>query len=287
MGAPKRSSKETDRLMTSLGGYKKPGCDLWRVEASVVDRSLLETTSVPFIIDGLTSNWSALHGWHHEAILRDHGPEPFHLHSKYNRSLAELLAINGKYHMGHAVYPRRACYSDPWRPYTPFLHDQLASSFHLPPFLQPMSTFQMGIGRGFGVGVPPENHPSSWFAMVVGTKRWLLHPDTEREPPEMMQRHPRSVLCEPRAGMKTPTTLDCIQKAGDVIWVPNYWWHETCGIEDFSAGIGGITYKGCCDDLERAVPVDVDCTTAREQGDSYGISDIPFCQTEPGRCGSL
>ena len=30
---------------------------------------------------------------------------------------------------------------------------------------------------------------------------------------------------------------------GEVIWVPNYWWHETCGLDEYSAGIGGITYQ--------------------------------------------
>jgi hypothetical protein len=30
--------------------------------------------------------------------------------------------------MGHAVYPAHACYSDPWRPYSPFLFEQVIDS---------------------------------------------------------------------------------------------------------------------------------------------------------------
>ena len=87
--------------------------------------------------------------------------------------------------------------------------------------------------------------------------------------------------------MKTPTTLDCIQKAGDVIWVPNYWWHETCGLDEFSAGIGGITYKGCCDDIERGTPSEVDCTDGTwGPGTNYGLDNIPHCQEGRENCGS-
>ena len=239
--------------------------------------------------------------------------------------------------MGHAVYPSYACYSDPWRPYSPFLFDEiqsgscaspdlhciLASStrppahhqygpplhrphphgasaaalfsppkltcaaavhrYHVPLYFQPMSTFQMGIGSGVGVGVPPENHPSSWFAAVVGRKRWLLHPDSEPEPREMMARRTRDPRLQCKPSGKTTSTLDCIQNAGEVMWVPNYWWHETCGLDEFSAGIGGITYKGCCEDIKSSVPPDVKCKRYDEGG--YGIRDIPHCKEH--ECGTL
>jgi hypothetical protein len=206
LGAPKNGN------FSLPGAYKKPGCDLWRIDVrkQELTREMLENAEWPFIIDGLTANWTNLRGWEPEAILRTHGDMPFHLHHTYNQTFAELLSIDGKYHMGHAVYPSRACYSDPWRPYSPFLFDEIASgAYHVPPYFQPMSTFQVGIGRGLGVGVPPENHPSSWFASVVGRKRWLLHPDSEKSPAEMMMMHRRDGSCQPVG--KTPTTLECVQ----------------------------------------------------------------------------
>lgn len=282
VGAPKNAS------FTLPGAYKKDGCDLWRVDVRRTDlsREIVESSPYPFIIDGLSDNWTALEGWERANILREHGKAPFHLHSTYSRSLDELLTVEGQYHMGHAVYPHHACYSDPWRPYSPMLFGELSPSYHIPPYLHPMSTFQMGIGSGVGVGVPPENHPSSWFASVVGRKRWLLHPDSEREPAEAMGRRPGPGLCEPRKGLTSRTTLDCIQQPGEVIWVPNYWWHETCSLDRFSAGIGGITYKGCCDDLDRNTPPSTDC---KRQSDGhskmYSVHDIPYCKSE--FCGTL
>jgi hypothetical protein len=278
-GAPRNASFELP------GAYKRDGCDLWRIDVRQTEltRELLEGAPFPFIIDGLTANWSALEGWRREAILAEHGDAPYHLHSTYSKTLRELLEWEGKYHMGHAVYPKSACYSDPWRPYTPMLFDHLAASYHVPPYFHPMSTFQMGIGSGAGVGVPPENHPSSWFASVIGRKRWLLHPDTELEPEEMM-RYSRGRDCKPEGKMES--TLECVQNEGEVIWVPSYWWHETCGMDAFSAGIGGITYKGCCADLIESNPEGHDCKQAKfERGFSYGIDDIPHCKEH--HCGTL
>ena len=267
--------------------YRRPGCDLWRTDVSHVTRDLLMRAPWPFIIDGLTSNWSALANWKQESMLERHGGEPFHLHGTYNESLARLLRIDGKYHMGHAVYPRHGCYSDPWRPYTPFLFDQLSGEYHVAPFFMPMSTFQMGIGRGAGVGVPPENHPSSWFAAVVGRKRWLLHPDTEPQPPVAMEGSGSKTLCAVNEKLRTPTTLECVQEEGDVIWVPNYWWHETCGLDGYSCGVGGITWADCDRDIDHSVPADTDCTGDSYKGYSYRVQDIPHCQENPGKCGTL
>jgi hypothetical protein len=72
---------------------------------------------------------------------------------------------------------------------------------------------------------------------------------------------------------------------GDVIWVPNYWWHETCGMDAFSAGIGGITYRGCCEDIASSVHPNVDCKQDVGESGGYGIVDIPFCKTH--YCGTL
>ena len=81
--------------------------------------------------------------------------------------------------MGH-VLQEGSCYADPWRPYTPLLMGKMRDDYYIPDQFLPMSTFQMGVGRGKSVGVPPEDHPSSWFAMVSGVKRWIVHPPSKK-----------------------------------------------------------------------------------------------------------
>ncbi len=283
MGAPR------DASFVLPGAYKREWCDLERVHHSAVDRSVIEGSPRPFIIDGLAENWTALDNWKLDAMIKTHGDSPFHLHHTYNRTLSALLDTTYKYHMGHAVFPAEACYSDPYRPYSPFLFDQLGKDYELPAYFHPMSTFQMGIGRGAGVGVPPENHPSSFFAAIVGRKKWMLHPDNEPEPKELMVRHGGGGMCERRLA-KSATTLECEQREGEIIWVPNYWWHETCGLDDYSVGVGGITYKGCCDDMRRHYPKgeSARCTENDDgAGVPYGLVDIPFCVEKPEKCPTL
>lgn len=268
-------------------------CDLDSVDHNDVTREMLMRATKPFLIKGLTANWSAHETWGKTEFLRRHATEPFQLHAKGHAALGDLLKINGKYHMGHAIYPPGGCYADPWRPYSPMLFGALKEDYYLPRYLGPMVTFQMGVGSGFGIGVPPENHPSSWFAMVKGRKRWVLRPPdagTSRsgapgtEPPGVMQRWGEQ-LCAPEN--KPTDALHCDQLEGDVIWVPDYWWHETCGLEDFSIGLGALTYDGCCP-AERLEMVEK-CIDGQggESGDSYNVYDIPSCTAGDRSCGGL
>lgn len=59
------------------------------------------------------------------------------------------------------------------------------------------------------------------------------------EPPGVLQRRGGEGLCVPQS--KPLDALHCDQREGDVIWVPDYWWHETCGLEDYSIGLGALT----------------------------------------------
>lgn len=59
-----------------------------------------------------------------------------------------------------------------------------------------------------------------------------------------------------------------------MIWVPDFWWHETCGMDSYSVGIGGITYEG----------VSAPSAPCRAP-DEYRVDDIPYCKTT--KCPSL
>ena len=165
------------------------------------------------------------------------------------------------YHMGHVKLGMHECYAKDEVPYSPFIthEDHVAKDYTVPRFLTPCGTLQMGIGAGRGVGVPPEHHPSSWFAAVVGRKRWILHPNAGEPPPLMRETGGESAGGEEGQGAAPHITKDgkvceltkplrkggvvCDQQEGEVIWSPGFWWHETCGLDEYSVGIGGVTYK--------------------------------------------
>lgn len=125
-----------------LGEWTVGSCDLQKIHHLKLTRELLLEAKAPLIVIGLTDNWTAHHAWGKEELLRKHGEEPYHLHKHGNATLNELLLVQFKYHMGHAVYPPSGCYSDPWRPYSPMLFDALVDDYRVPPYLTPMATFQ-------------------------------------------------------------------------------------------------------------------------------------------------
>ena len=274
--------------------FEVGACDLEVVDAADVTRERLVSAEAPLIIKGLTSRWAAHARWDLDALLTAHGDEPFHLHAAGNASLRELLALRGKYSMGHAVWPPSGCYSDPYRPYSPVLYGALADDYSLPDYFYPMKTFQMGLGVGVGVGVPPENHPSSWFAMIKGRKRWVLNPPSAgsaesggsgTQPPAWLQR--RSAKCVP--AQKPLGALHCDQAEGDIIWLPHMWWHETCGLDGYSIGIGGLTVEGCCEEAaarEEEAKYASGWPRCGEPG-GYRIAEIEACAANELRCGTL
>jgi hypothetical protein len=140
--------------------------------------------------------------------------------------------------MGHTLR-ENDCYHDSGRPYSPFLQTSIGKDYDVPKFLVPMRTFQIGLGIGKSIGVVPEAHPSAWWAQVKGRKRWILSPPS-KNPPLCHINNNRG--CMPR--IIATESIVCDQDPGWIMWVPEFWWHETCGWDSFSIGVGGVTFEG-------------------------------------------
>ena len=267
-------------------------CDLPSIHFNQLNRTFLMEADIPFIIKGVSENWTSSNGgWSYDTLLKNHGDDIFHLHPHGSNTFKDFMEQPGRYVMGHALYPPGSCYSDPWRPYSPAMLGSLKNEYSIPEMLTPISTLQIGMGQGRGVGVPPENHPSSWFALMSGRKRWVVRPPnsgTSRnggpgtEPPQSMNnRNPRSPdVCVP--DFKPLDALHCDQKEGEILWLPNFWWHETCSVGDFTMGVGGLTTDDCCP--EEIQYETFDCMH-RDEGISFSLNDITSCTS--GTCDTL
>ena len=244
-------------------------CELEVFEHAAINRTWLLGHTQPIIIRGATTEWKAHELWGLDSMVERYGEATFHLDNRAGAvSLAKLLRRSGKYNMGHVVQ-RSDCYKETYRPYSPFL-ETVAADYRVPEYLQPMKTFQMGIGNGGGVGVPPEEHPGAWFVAVKGRKRWSLHPPSRgNEPPSLMRNQPGCLVTT-----RSKSGLLCDQVEGDMIWVPDFWWHETCGMDAYSVGIGGITY-------ESVSAPSAPCRAA----DEYRVDELPYCKTN--KCPTL
>jgi len=270
------------------------GCELEAYPHASLNRSFILNAKRPFLILDAPA-WGGAEHWTAEHMATEHGNSVFTVGRSGQKTVGELLQQGGKYHTGQVNQPGD-CYHDgvDWpdcgpgkdvtdcshvptlfhRQFSPFLQSHMGD-ISIPDYLQPMRALQMAFSNGTGTGVRPEEHPSAWWANIRGVKRWLFHPPNDRGAPDLFTSRPS---CTPR--FRLTTTTHCDQPAGSIMWVPSGWVHETCQLDDFSVGIGAISFDGADKPPPRTGPC-----PSNEFGSEYTTEEVPYCQRE--KCTSL
>ena len=256
-------------------------CEIEMIDPARVTREMLLARKAPLIIRGGAADWPALERWDKDKLRAEHGGDIFRA-DPWNANITLGAILDGprhRYFMGHLLQ-EGGCYDSEFRQYSPIL-EALADDYEIPAWGRPMSTFQMGLGSGRTIGVPPEHHPSSWFALVFGRKRWALRPPVGYDPlvqnvsthvwfdqfmngPEEqnLQQEPDPVIDQRNNCLIVDDVpkdvLLCDQQPGDIMWTPSWWWHETCALEEYSIGLGAVT----SDDSSEG-RIDQDCSDKR------------------------
>lgn len=249
------SYKDTLKKMDYLE-YNKPQndytCQFENIDGSAVTRDLLMNTKVPLLITGVADKWKAIEEWKLENLQKHYASEVFTANLTHTNTINQLLENDNLYHIGllqrygecysdgkSCIDNKHSCFSPNFygRLYSPFIAN-MAKHINIPDYLTPSKTFQIGLGKGAGIGVIPEEHPRSWWANIVGTKRWVIHPETMNSPHQLFKNRRQNNCDVPD---RHENTMYCDQKPGTILWIPDGWWHETCHTEDFSIGIGAIS----------------------------------------------
>ena len=101
----------------------------------------------------------------------------------------------------------------------------------------PVTAVQLALGPA-GSGAPPHTHVTSWSLLTRGAKRWYLLPPSVGDrravftPPVP---HVASWLARdlPAIARRSPAVLQTVvQRPGDVLMVPQGWWHATINLEE-------------------------------------------------------
>eukprot|EP01065_Artemidia_motanka_P005509 TRINITY_DN12654_c0_g1_i1.p1 TRINITY_DN12654_c0_g1~~TRINITY_DN12654_c0_g1_i1.p1 ORF type:complete len:476 (+),score=104.00 TRINITY_DN12654_c0_g1_i1:51-1478(+) len=117
-----------------------------------------------------------------------------------------------------------------------------------PPGKSSTNSATLGIWGGSGRGATVHDHPETYFALLQGSKWWVLWPpggleqagaewvlDTVWPQQVYMTRQVRELLSAAEGTHRKP--LVCLQRAGEVMYVPDYWWHATVNVGE-SVGFG-------------------------------------------------
>jgi len=191
--------------------------------------------SVPVIFRDLTRLWQASNTWSsREGFLQDHGDLRVPLRQQIVQSTIDVGERNASF--------REYLSEDEHKHLIQFTFDNLGLYEALRSSYLQMPTVLRGIhrhpaftlGRN-GTGSGGHSHEEAWVAQISGRKVWILAPHQVNVP--SMAVLPCNLL---EARHSWPQgTLSCEVRPGEVIYVPDDWYHATCNLDDFTLGIGG------------------------------------------------
>lgn len=107
-------------------------------------------------------------------------------------------------------------------------------------------------------GLQYHNHDESWLGLLVGEKRWFLQHPAWTPSSAHRRAAPEELALE--LGV-----VECLQRPGEVVYLPERWWHATYNTGDLVLGVGGngpsdglrgAVLRGDMDSLSRAVVSD-------------------------------
>eukprot|EP00930_Biecheleria_cincta_P028815 TRINITY_DN20076_c0_g1_i1.p1 TRINITY_DN20076_c0_g1~~TRINITY_DN20076_c0_g1_i1.p1 ORF type:complete len:792 (+),score=111.07 TRINITY_DN20076_c0_g1_i1:34-2376(+) len=117
--------------------------------------------------------------------------------------------------------------------------------------------------NAFGTGHGIHRHYAAWQAQVVGYKSWYLFPPLPKPEGTFWETDPdagshlgfpheeqpilQNSICgyRPLRKLYKDNVQFCVQAPGEVVLIPDFYWHSTCSLDNFSIGAGGFFNTSC------------------------------------------
>lgn len=220
-------------------------------------------TRLPSIVSGLTDGWPALEEWS--------DPQRFsarygHHQLKAVRSMGGFYKLQAARGAACAIPGAVGCSlqqhatvalaeSVPWSDEEQIvimdLHEMsrgeyalltdLSTEYETPEFLDALSNVRLLSLGGRPEGVQMSRHDSAWLAVVAGAKLWHVAPPSRPQPANRYCPG-RGKIDYQRAAREG--VLHCMAHPGEVVVVPDGWWHATCNMLPYTLAVGGQTWDG-------------------------------------------
>eukprot|EP01048_Picozoa_sp_COSAG05_P015951 COSAG05_NODE_1988_length_3739_cov_33.369505_2_plen_507_part_00 len=241
-----------DLVDTECAGI--PRVNYRRLSNADFKRQFLDPTK-PVLLTGAQESWAARKRWKRRSFLKKFGnikvevgnasdivlfASGWHSHLAPMKSLEDF--INGfggeggeldKSFVFQAIGKANSLQQDFDTPNTLLPFFQLERPSHAPKMWNMVS-----LGE-HGAGLPFHDHGDSWLGLVHGSKHWFLYapgtaPNVQMDVLSGVQYWARNVL--PTLNGNKP--IQCTQKAGEILYVPQGWIHATLNIGD-AVAVGG------------------------------------------------
>ncbi|KAG9160403.1 hypothetical protein Leryth_008817 [Lithospermum erythrorhizon] len=205
-----------------------------------------EEPNKPVLLEGCLDNWTAMQKWDREFLTELCGGEKFAV-GPVEMNLEDFFR-----------YSDQAAEERPLYLFDPKFADkvpQLGLDYRVPEYFDEDLFSVLGTerpdyrwiiigpaGSGSSFHIDP-NSTSAWNAVIKGSKKWVLFPP-DIVPPGVHPSPDGSEVASPVSIMEwfmnfydatksfTKRPIECVCKAGEVIFVPSGWWHLVINLED-------------------------------------------------------
>lgn len=205
-----------------------------------------EEPNKPVLLEGCLDNWAALTKWNRENLIQVCKDVTF--------SVGPVeMKLPDYFHYADLVKEERPLYL--FDPKFAEKVPSLGSDYEVPIYFQEDLFSLMGkerpdykwiifgpAGSGSSFHVDP-NSTSAWNAVIKGSKKWILFPPDVIPPGVHPSPDGAEVACPvsimewfmnfygaTKKWKRRP--IECVCKAGEVVFVPNGWWHLVINLED-------------------------------------------------------
>jgi len=185
-----------------------------------------------------------------EAFMRIHGNEKIVALPEYAQSGSHLKDPNALGRINASFKELQRGWDDTFLYFSDFacsegsLCDKASKQFGSPPLFQSQSfrskNFLVG---GPDSGLPFHKHGMTWQGLAVGRKAWYVMPPgsmseklhDETGPFMFPMRSYHGLMVDRDVGQRP---LYCVQRPGEVVFVPDSWWHATMNLDEFQVAYG-------------------------------------------------
>eukprot|EP00746_Dinoflagellata_sp_MGD_P054358 gnl/MRDRNA2_/MRDRNA2_238259_c0_seq1.p1 gnl/MRDRNA2_/MRDRNA2_238259_c0~~gnl/MRDRNA2_/MRDRNA2_238259_c0_seq1.p1 ORF type:complete len:140 (-),score=14.02 gnl/MRDRNA2_/MRDRNA2_238259_c0_seq1:208-591(-) len=116
---------------------------------------------------------------------------------------------------------------------------------------------------GIGGGLTFHRHGEAWSVIVWGRKRWFLFPPSDIQDDPPVHRHDHMHSVEQKSSIEwmekeyptcSPRPLECVQSAGDLLFIPFDYSHAVVALEE-TVGMSGLLLFDPIDDPDVGKPL--------------------------------
>ncbi len=193
----------------------------------------------PVVLAGLVDDWPAWQTWRREDLLRRHGETPIEVHRS-----ADVIEYMQRGDRPVQCIPLAEYVATEMQAQEPqYLFKSLAGPRVEGEFSEPRifagETFSFAEAerqeRTFfylgckASGLSFHQHSAAWNALIFGYKRWFLLPPLD------IHFHGQKPLAEwmhTSADTESPGAVEFLQRPGEVVFVPQFWYHATYNLTD-------------------------------------------------------